>query len=165
MSSVYLHLPYCLYKCHYCDFNSYATKLAQIPFEKYEKAILNEFEWRIQTESAVSQHFDTPIQTIFLGGGTPSLFPAKVLRRILDRLTCQKVDPIKRSHWHGKSKGQPQNKPWTHEMRQAVGNQPNQLAAASAEGIPFTEQTAFERQRCCSKAQCRRPQSGTRKQS
>jgi len=102
VSSLYLHLPYCLYKCHYCDFNSYATKPQNIPFQAYAQAVLNELDFRLQNEPAVRRaygpwggraadpavaaHLSTPLETIFLGGGTPSLFPPEILKSLLEKI-------------------------------------------------------------------------------
>lgn len=64
---LYLHFPWCARKCPYCDFNSHAVRGA-IPEADYIQALLADFarEWRELTPAR-------PIQTIFMGGGTPSL--------------------------------------------------------------------------------------------
>ncbi|MBL7686311.1 MAG: radical SAM family heme chaperone HemW [Deltaproteobacteria bacterium] len=66
--ALYVHWPYCLYKCHYCDFNSYAVKWDEKLEKPYLDALFNELSF-----------YDTQLKTrkvksIFLGGGTPSLF-------------------------------------------------------------------------------------------
>jgi len=67
--SLYIHTPWCLHKCPYCDFNSHALK--DIPPEKaYVKKLIRDFN------SQLSQLQTRKIQTIFIGGGTPSLFTA-----------------------------------------------------------------------------------------
>ncbi len=94
MASIYLHLPYCLYKCHYCDFNSYATKPGNIPFGTYAQAVLNELDFRLKNEAAVAAHLSTPLETIFLGGGTPSLFPPKILKGLLEEIIVRLKNKI-----------------------------------------------------------------------
>lgn len=76
-TSLYIHFPYCLYKCHYCDFNSYASREETIPFERYTQALLTELNARVAAPQPV------PLKTIFLGGGTPSLMPAASVETIL----------------------------------------------------------------------------------
>lgn len=64
--SVYIHFPYCLHRCSYCDF---ATAVArEIPREAYRDAILRELSLRSRDLPAA------PIATVFFGGGTPSLW-------------------------------------------------------------------------------------------
>jgi oxygen-independent coproporphyrinogen-3 oxidase len=85
--ALYLHLPFCDHKCAYCDFNSYAGLDYLIP--SYVDALVRDIElwaprlagWRVET--------------IFFGGGTPSLTPAPLLARILgavDRAVYVKPD-------------------------------------------------------------------------
>lgn len=86
MSSLYLHLPYCLYKCHYCDFNSYAAKKENIPFQAYKTAVVNELRWRCEHDVGVNPHLALPLETVFIGGGTPSLFPPDILKIMLEEI-------------------------------------------------------------------------------
>lgn len=72
--SLYLHIPFCSYRCSYCDFNTY-TSLDDLK-PRYVEAICTEIE---QVAAGVQR----PVHTIFLGGGTPSLMPAKAIGRIL----------------------------------------------------------------------------------
>ncbi len=75
--SLYIHIPWCVRKCPYCDFNSHAVK-DEIPEQAYIKALLND----LQLEQAAAQ--GRSIQTIFIGGGTPSLFSEQAIGQILD---------------------------------------------------------------------------------
>lgn len=69
--SVYVHLPFCTTRCAYCDF--FSTETEPIPIDAYSKSI--EAEWRRRTETV-----DTPaVLSAYIGGGTPSRFPAKVI--------------------------------------------------------------------------------------
>ncbi len=77
--SLYIHIPYCVSKCPYCDFNSHVVPV--IPEKQYTAALLSELE---QYGSADDWR-DRPLQSIFLGGGTPSTFSPASIGAILDR--------------------------------------------------------------------------------
>ena len=72
--SLYVHLPWCLKKCPYCDFNSHAVGGAgALPEARYLGAL------RADLEAALPLIWGRPVQTVFIGGGTPSLFsPASI---------------------------------------------------------------------------------------
>ena len=74
--SLYVHLPWCVRKCPYCDFNSHTAGTAA-PKRRYLDALLID----LQTESARAP--DREIQSVFLGGGTPSLFSPDEIHEIL----------------------------------------------------------------------------------
>ena len=76
MLSLYLHIPFCQRKCPYCDFNTYAG-LNRL-FEPYTAALVREIEL------AGASRGRPAVKTIFLGGGTPTVLPARLLRDILD---------------------------------------------------------------------------------
>lgn len=72
---LYVHIPFCESKCGYCDFNSYAGHDQMIP--SYTSALLTEAAlWRKTIRNR-------PVETIFLGGGTPSLNPVEEMERLL----------------------------------------------------------------------------------
>lgn len=74
---VYVHIPFCLHRCHYCDFNTYEGQDSL--FELYVDALVTEIErWAGATR---------PPTSIFFGGGTPTLLAARDLRRILEAIT------------------------------------------------------------------------------
>jgi oxygen-independent coproporphyrinogen-3 oxidase len=73
--SLYIHLPWCVRKCPYCDFNSHAAQ--DIPEAAYIDALL------LDLECALPDIWGRKIQTVFFGGGTPSLFSAEGIDRIL----------------------------------------------------------------------------------
>ncbi len=75
--SLYIHIPWCIKKCPYCDFNSHAVK-SDTPETAYIDALLNDLAEDIQ-RYAVTR----PISSIFIGGGTPSLFSPESLDRLL----------------------------------------------------------------------------------
>ncbi len=74
--SLYIHIPWCIKKCPYCDFNSHAVK-SDTPEAAYIDALLNDLTEDIQ-RYAVTR----PISSIFIGGGTPSLFSPESLSTI-----------------------------------------------------------------------------------
>ncbi|HLF31662.1 MAG TPA: radical SAM family heme chaperone HemW [Xanthomonadales bacterium] len=74
--SLYVHLPWCVKKCPYCDFNSHALK-GEIPAEEYIGALLADLE------NDLPLVWGRSVQSVFLGGGTPSLFSAGQIDRIL----------------------------------------------------------------------------------
>jgi len=75
--SLYVHLPWCVRKCPYCDFNSH-TAGDSAPRSRYVAAILDDLAH--EAERAAGR----PIESIFLGGGTPSLFSPAEIGQILD---------------------------------------------------------------------------------
>ncbi len=77
---VYLHFPYCLSKCPYCDFASVVAK--EIPQERYSLAIVKELELRLAT----MQQPLPVVDSLFIGGGTPSLWKPHLLGRVLSTL-------------------------------------------------------------------------------
>ncbi|HEX7718913.1 MAG TPA: radical SAM family heme chaperone HemW [Woeseiaceae bacterium] len=77
--SIYLHLPWCVQKCPYCDFNSHTAGTAA-PKARYIAALRDD----MQTEAARAA--GRPVDSIFLGGGTPSLFSATEIGELLTAL-------------------------------------------------------------------------------
>lgn len=76
--SLYVHIPYCLQKCPYCDFNTYA--LSSIPERDYIGALLAELDYF----ATQAEWRGRPIQSIYFGGGTPSLFSARSVRKLIE---------------------------------------------------------------------------------
>lgn len=88
--SLYVHLPWCLKKCPYCDFNSHewAPAAGQLPEQAYLDAICADME------SALPLIWGRTIHSIFIGGGTPSLFsPAGIDRLLADVRARLKLTP------------------------------------------------------------------------
>jgi putative oxygen-independent coproporphyrinogen III oxidase len=79
--SIYVHLPWCLKKCPYCDFNSHELK--DIPERSYLDAL------RADLESSLPEIWGRNIQTVFIGGGTPSLFSPESIDRLLAELRAR----------------------------------------------------------------------------
>lgn len=78
--SLYVHIPWCVQKCPYCDFNSHALK-SDIPEQEYIDALLDD----LQADITKYQLHDAPrpLHSIFIGGGTPSLISAKGIAQLL----------------------------------------------------------------------------------
>ena len=74
--SLYVHLPWCLRKCPYCDFNSHESR-GELPEARYLDALMADLE------AALPLVWGRQVQTIFIGGGTPSLFAPDAIDRLL----------------------------------------------------------------------------------
>lgn len=74
--ALYVHIPWCLRKCPYCDFNSHEIH-GEPPVEQYVDALLRDLEL------ALPSIWGRRVHSIFMGGGTPSLFPAAAIDRLL----------------------------------------------------------------------------------
>jgi oxygen-independent coproporphyrinogen-3 oxidase len=79
--SLYVHFPWCVSKCPYCDFNSHAVK-GSIPRDEYVEALL------IDLEQDLPLVWGRPVHSVFFGGGTPSLFSASQIERVISGLRC-----------------------------------------------------------------------------
>ncbi|WP_249679282.1 radical SAM family heme chaperone HemW [Pseudomonas abieticivorans] len=75
--SLYIHIPWCVRKCPYCDFNSHEAT-PTLPEEEYVDALLEDLD------NDLPAAHGRPLSSIFFGGGTPSLFSAKALGRLLE---------------------------------------------------------------------------------
>jgi len=80
--SLYIHFPWCIQKCPYCDFNSHEIKTA-IPEDKYINALLKDLE------NDLPLVWGRKINTIFMGGGTPSLFSPDALDTLLSGIRAR----------------------------------------------------------------------------
>tara|TARA_B110000967_G_C18871807_1_gene555860 strand:+ start:800 stop:1972 length:1173 start_codon:yes stop_codon:yes gene_type:complete len=82
--SVYVHIPWCIHKCPYCDFNSHEFQGQDIKNNEliYTNALLKQLE---------NTNFDTkrPIHSIFFGGGTPSLFSPESFKKIIEKISIK----------------------------------------------------------------------------
>ena len=74
--SLYIHIPWCVKKCPYCDFNSHESR-TEIPEKRYVAALIADLE------QSVPRVYGRKIQSVFFGGGTPSLFSADSINEIL----------------------------------------------------------------------------------
>jgi putative oxygen-independent coproporphyrinogen III oxidase len=78
--ALYVHLPWCVRKCPYCDFNSHAVPAAGLPEAAYLAALLADLE------DVAPDCAGRPLVCVFFGGGTPSLFSAESIDRLLARM-------------------------------------------------------------------------------
>jgi len=74
--SLYIHIPWCLKKCPYCDFNSHEAR-GEVPESRYVEAVIADLE------ASVPKVWGRRVHSIFLGGGTPSLFSPRSIDRLL----------------------------------------------------------------------------------
>ncbi len=80
--SLYIHFPWCVQKCPYCDFNSHTIKQT-IPEEKYIDALLNDLEQQLPSI------WGRTITSIFIGGGTPSLMSVRAMDTLLSGIRAR----------------------------------------------------------------------------
>jgi oxygen-independent coproporphyrinogen-3 oxidase len=86
--SLYVHLPWCLRKCPYCDFNSHEMSAAEMPEQRYIEALVADLE------SALPLVWGRTVHSIFVGGGTPSLFSPRAIDRLLGDIRARlKLEP------------------------------------------------------------------------
>src|ERR1700730_16508284 len=74
--SLYVHIPWCIRKCPYCDFNSHEAR-GDVPEGAYVDALVTDLEL------ALPSIWGRKVTSVFLGGGTPSLFSAAAIDRLL----------------------------------------------------------------------------------
>jgi oxygen-independent coproporphyrinogen-3 oxidase len=75
--ALYVHLPWCLKKCPYCDFNSHEMRGTDLPERAYLSALM------MDLEAALPLIWGRSVQTVFIGGGTPSLFSPAAIDQLL----------------------------------------------------------------------------------
>jgi putative oxygen-independent coproporphyrinogen III oxidase len=75
--SLYVHLPWCLKKCPYCDFNSHELNTPELPEQRYIDAVVADLE------ASLALVWGRTVHSIFIGGGTPSLFSPQAIDRLL----------------------------------------------------------------------------------
>src|SRR6266513_6293445 len=80
--ALYVHIPWCIRKCPYCDFNSHEAK-GDVPETAYVDALIADLEF------ALPSIWGRRIFSIFIGGGTPSLFSAAAIDRLLGEIRAR----------------------------------------------------------------------------
>ena len=80
--SLYIHFPWCIQKCPYCDFNSHTLK-TNTSISDYIDALIKD------CDAILPQVWGRPISTIFIGGGTPSLIPPKEMEKLFSALRAR----------------------------------------------------------------------------
>src|SRR3569623_3206653 len=86
--SLYLHLPWCVRKCPYCDFTSHEAR-GEVPERAYVDALVADLEQELPSIRG------RPVETEFLGGGTPSLFTPASIARLFTQLRARPSPPRK----------------------------------------------------------------------
>ncbi|GHS85403.1 coproporphyrinogen III oxidase [Bacteroidia bacterium] len=85
MAGLYIHIPYCKQKCNYCNF--FSKPVAEADLELFITTLCKEIDLRSQAVDVLSDsEFQEPIQSIYFGGGTPSLLGIAQLQRIFKHL-------------------------------------------------------------------------------
>ena len=84
--ALYVHFPWCVRKCPYCDFNSHPLR-GEVPETAYVDALIRDLDFELRS-------FDTALAgrglgSIFMGGGTPSLFSDAAIARLLDAVAAR----------------------------------------------------------------------------
>ncbi len=82
--ALYIHFPWCVKKCPYCDFNSHARR-GEIDQQGYITALIRDLEHDLATHACA----DRRLASIFMGGGTPSLFGGGAIGRLLDAVAAR----------------------------------------------------------------------------
>ncbi|KAA2285327.1 radical SAM family heme chaperone HemW [Arenimonas fontis] len=80
--ALYIHIPWCVRKCPYCDFNSHGLS-GELPVRKYVQALVRDLEQDLPLVWGRSVH------SVFFGGGTPSLFPPAAIAEILSACSAR----------------------------------------------------------------------------
>ena len=80
--ALYVHLPWCVRKCPYCDFNSHAGK-GELPFDAYIDALIRDLDQDLPLV------WGRVVSSVFFGGGTPSLFPPEAIDRFLQAASAR----------------------------------------------------------------------------
>lgn len=78
--SAYIHIPWCVRKCPYCDFNSHVSRDRELPELDYLYALAADLQEDLELVQG------RPLESIFFGGGTPSLFSAVAIENLIDLL-------------------------------------------------------------------------------
>jgi putative oxygen-independent coproporphyrinogen III oxidase len=80
--SLYIHIPWCVRKCPYCDFNSHEVR-EEIPEQEYTRALIDDLEQDLPSV------WGRTIETVFIGGGTPSLFSPDAISQLLSDIRAR----------------------------------------------------------------------------
>ncbi len=80
--SLYVHMPWCVKKCPYCDFNSHGLRNEPPPYAAYVDVLLADLDADLRDFGEAA--YGRPVLSVFFGGGTPSLFAPELIDRFLD---------------------------------------------------------------------------------
>ncbi len=79
--ALYVHLPWCVRKCPYCDFNSHSLKQGEVLDSQLERAYVDALLKDLELD--LPRVWGRPVHSIFFGGGTPSLFSAQAMKQLM----------------------------------------------------------------------------------
>jgi len=85
--SLYIHFPWCVRKCPYCDFNSHAVR-GELEEDRYIDALIRDLDYELASAPPASR-LPPPVSSIFAGGGTPSLFSGRAIGRVLEAVAAR----------------------------------------------------------------------------
>lgn len=92
ISSIYLHVPFCRHLCNYCDFFKYRENSVNAPsWEEFESKLLKSFEELVNLNQAKGFKLSTEMKTVYLGGGTPSLWGERGIEFLNDFFEKNKI--------------------------------------------------------------------------
>lgn len=80
--ALYLHFPWCVRKCPYCDFNSHGLR-GEVPEADYVAALIRDLDFELAEPER------RPLRSIFIGGGTPSLFSGRAMAQVLEAVAAR----------------------------------------------------------------------------
>ena len=87
LPGIYIHIPFCKTKCHYCDFVSYPIHKSAVSVELYIKTLIHEVKLRKEwLASLPSAGIPRRFQSVYVGGGTPSVVPSGLLQMLFEEL-------------------------------------------------------------------------------
>lgn len=87
MVGIYIHIPWCLKKCHYCDFNSHGISSKKVSDLESSYISALQRDWQYDMETLYPDGEIPEISSVFIGGGTPSLFSGAAVKRMI-KLLC-----------------------------------------------------------------------------
>ena len=88
--SLYVHIPWCVKKCPYCDFNSHEAS-GGLPEQAYVAALLDDLDRDMEQFNIAS---GKPLESIFIGGGTPNLFSGSSMSELMNGIRARlSLDP------------------------------------------------------------------------
>jgi len=83
--ALYVHMPWCVRKCPYCDFNSHAQRGSELPFSDYINALIRDIDYDLPMV------WGRVIHSVFFGGGTPSLFAPEYIDQFLQAASARLI--------------------------------------------------------------------------
>jgi len=133
VEGLYVHVPFCFHKCHYCDFYS-ITRQSPERMEQFVARMLKEADQWTDAPCSIRP------QTIFFGGGTPSLLPIDLMHQLIQGL-CNRLDCSAVNEWTVEVNPATANQDYFHMLKQAGVNR----ISLGAQSFEQTELATLER--------------------